>query len=385
MEYDAYVASLNLLDADGIAAVAGDLNVTIDPETAYLNSKLPFAFNYKDIDYDVTHDNDEEGEHGSHVAGIATANTWIPQGEGFVKGLESVYVQGVAPEAQLLTMKVFGKGGSPYDSDYFAAIEDAIVLGADVVNLSLGSIAPGRGTHDNPIFEAVMDDLTESDTVVAISAGNSGPWAEMAENGGYLYAEDVSLDTVGQPGSFTHSLAVASVENDGMVGYYVTVGGQMIVYNEDNRDGQFTNQPFTSIAGEHEYIFLDGVGKAEDWAAVADVLKGKIALCARGETNFVEKATLAVEAGAKAVFIYNNQSGMITLDLTEYTYSNPVAAISEEQGAIIRAASTPVTDDAGNVLYLTGKMVVSDTIGLGTFDSEYETMSSFSSMRAVKA
>ena len=379
MEYDAYVASLNLLDADKIAAVAGDLNVTIDPETAYLNSKLPFAFNYKDIDYDVTHDNDEEGEHGSHVAGIATANTWIPQGEGFVKGLESVYVQGVAPEAQLLTMKVFGKGGSPYDSDYFAAIEDAIVLGADVVNLSLGSIAPGRGTHDNPIFEAVMDDLTESDTVVAISAGNSGPWAEMAENGGYLYAEDVSLDTVGQPGSFTHSLAVASVENDGMVGYYVTVGGQMIVYNEDNRDGQFTNQPFTTIAGEHEYIFLDGVGKAEDWAAVADVLKGKIALCARGETNFVEKATLAVEAGAKAVFIYNNQSGMITLDLTEYTYSNPVAALSQVQGAIIRAASTPVTDDAGNVLYLTGKMVVSDTIGLGTFDSEYETMSSFSS------
>ena len=379
MSYDAYVASLELLDAKAVAAVADKLNVTIDPESAYLSSKLPFAYNYKDSDYDVTHDNDEEGEHGSHVAGIATANTWIPQDEGFVKALESVYVQGVAPEAQLLTMKVFGKGGSPYDSDYFAAIEDAIILGADAVNLSLGSVAPGRGTHDNPVFEDIMDDLTASDTVVSISAGNSGPWAEMAENGGYLYATDVSLDTVGQPGSFTNSLAVASVENDGMVGYYVTVGGQMIVYNEDNRDGQFTNQPFTSIAGEHEYIFLDGVGKAEDWAAVADVLPGKIALCARGETNFVEKAALAVEAGAKAVFIYNNQSGMITLDLTEYTYSNPVAALSQMQGALIRAASTPVTDDSGNVLYLTGTMYVSDTIGLGTFDSEYETMSSFSS------
>ena len=379
MDYDAYVASLDLLDAGEIAAVAGDLNVTVDPETAYLNSKLPFAYNYKDIDYDVTHDNDEEGEHGSHVAGIATANTWIPSGDGFVKGLQSVYVQGVAPEAQLLTMKVFGKGGSPYDSDYFAAIEDAIILGADVINLSLGSVAPGRGTHDNPVFEAVMDDLTNSDTVVAISAGNSGAWAENAENGGYLYAGDVSQDTVGQPGSFTNSLAVASVENDGMVGYYVTVGGQMIVYNEDNNDGQFTNQPFTTLAGEQEYIFLDGVGKAEEWAAVADVLKGKIALCSRGETSFVEKATLAVEAGAKAVFIYNNQSGMITLDLTDYTYTNPVAAISQMQGDLIRTASTPVTDEAGNVLYYTGTMTVSDTIGLGTFDSEYETMSSFSS------
>ncbi|MBQ2383827.1 MAG: S8 family serine peptidase, partial [Oscillospiraceae bacterium] len=220
--------------------------------------------------------------------------------------------------------------------------------------------------------------------VVAISAGNSGPWAEMAENNvelgmGYLYNTDVSLDTVGQPGSFTNSLAVASVENDGMVGYYVTVGGQMIVYNEDNRDGQFTNQLFRTIAGEHDYIFIDGVGKAEDWEAIADVLPGKIALCSRGETNFVEKATLAVEAGAKAVFIYNNQSGMITLDLTDYTYSNPVAALSQVQGAIIRAASTPVTDENGNVKYLTGKMVVSNTIGLGTFDSEFATMSSFSS------
>ena len=379
MDYDAYVASLDLLTADEIAAAAADLNVTVDPETAYLNTKLPFAYNYKDADYDVTHDNDEQGEHGSHVAGIATANTWIPQGEGFVKGLESVYVQGVAPEAQLLTMKVFGKGGSPYDSDYFAAIEDAIVLGADVVNLSLGSVAPGRGTHSNPVFNAVMDDLAASDTVVAISAGNSGPWAEMAENGGYLYSTDVSQDTIGQPGSFTNSLAVASVENDGMVGYYISVGGQMIVYNEDNRDGQFTNQPFTSIAGEQEYIFLDGVGKAEDWAAVADVLPGKIALCSRGETNFVEKATLAVEAGAKAVFIYNNQSGMITLDLTEYTYPNPVAALSQVQGALIREASTPVTDANGNVLYRTGTMYISDSIGLGTFDSQYQTMSTFSS------
>ena len=211
MSVDAYIESLDLLDAAGIAKVADKLNVTVDPETAYLSTKLPFAYNYKDTDYDVTHDNDEEGEHGSHVAGIAAANSYIPSGEGFVKALESVYVQGVAPEAQLLTMKVFGKGGSPYDSDYFAAIEDAIVLGADVINLSLGSVAPGRGTHDNPVFEGIMDDLVNSDTVVAISAGNSGPWSEMAENGGYLYNTDVSLDTVGQPGSFTNSLAVASV------------------------------------------------------------------------------------------------------------------------------------------------------------------------------
>jgi len=388
LDPDAYIESLDLLDAEEIAAVSGDLNMVdyLDVDQAYFNAKLPFGFNYKDADYDITHDNDEEGEHGSHVAGIATANSWLYNAEEdtYGKAMDYCFMQGVAPEAQLLTMKVFGKGGSPYDSDYFAAIEDAIILGADVVNLSLGSVAPGRGTHSNSAFQAIMDDLTKTDTVVAISAGNSGPWAENAENSlelgmGYLYNTDVSLDTVGQPGSFTNSLAVASVENDGMIGYYISVGDEMIVYNEDNREGQFTNQPFTSIAGEHEYIFLDGVGKAEDWAAVADVLPGKIALCSRGETNFVEKATLAVEAGAIAVFIYNNQSGVITLDLTEYQHTSPVAALTQAQGAAIRAASTPVLDENGDVKYLTGTMTVSSTIGMGQFDSAYYTMSDFSS------
>ena len=51
MSKEAYIESLNLLDAEEIAAVAGDLNVTIDPETAYLSTKLPFAYNYKDTDY----------------------------------------------------------------------------------------------------------------------------------------------------------------------------------------------------------------------------------------------------------------------------------------------------------------------------------------------
>ena len=50
---------------------------------------------------------------------------------------------GNAPDAQIIVMKVFGQSGGAYDSDYMAAIEDAIVLGCDAVNLSLGSGAPG--------------------------------------------------------------------------------------------------------------------------------------------------------------------------------------------------------------------------------------------------
>ena len=41
-------------------------------------------------------------------------------------------------------MKVFGKGGGAYDSDYMAALEDALLLDCDTVNLSLGSSVSGH-------------------------------------------------------------------------------------------------------------------------------------------------------------------------------------------------------------------------------------------------
>lgn len=363
MSKEAYIDSLDLLDAEEIAAVAGDLNVQIDPEDAYVNGKIAFAYNYKDFDYDVTHDNDDQGDHGSHVAGIATANSWLYNSTtgNYGQALDYAFMQGVAPDAQLLALKVFGKGGSPYDSDFFAAIEDAIVLGADAINLSLGSTAPGRGHHTNSQFQQIMDSLTESGVVVSISAGNSGAWVENSENG-YLYNTDIGMDTVGQPGAFTNSMCVASVENDGMVGYYFTIGEEIIVYIEE----LFNNmKSLTTLAGEHEYVFIDGVGKEADWAALADVLPGKIAICSRGETNFTEKARLAVEAGAIAVMIYNNASGIIYLDMTEFAGDQPVVSLTKVQGAIIRENSTPVYDAQGNLRYLTGTLNISNTIGKG--------------------
>ena len=89
-------------------------------------------------------------------------------------------VTGVAPDAQLITMKVFGKTGGAYDSDYMAAIEDAIVLGCDAVNLSLGSGSPGFNRNSDETYQAILDSLTESGIVATMSAGNSGAWMDTA-------------------------------------------------------------------------------------------------------------------------------------------------------------------------------------------------------------
>ena len=64
-----------------------------------------------------------KGNTAPHVAGIATSNAYISNGDGtFSTALDSVLVQGVAPDAQLLVMKVFGQNGGAYDSDHMAPI-----------------------------------------------------------------------------------------------------------------------------------------------------------------------------------------------------------------------------------------------------------------------
>ena len=124
----------------------------------YVSAKIPFGFNYIDADLDVTHDNDKQGDHGSHVTGIAAGNRYIEQADGsFAPALDTALTQGVAPDAQVYTMKVFGKGGGAYDSDYMAAIEDAMILGCDSANLSLGSGNPGYSRQSDAKYQAILE------------------------------------------------------------------------------------------------------------------------------------------------------------------------------------------------------------------------------------
>lgn len=379
MTLDEYKATLDLLDVDEIAEVLDQLNAksrmaSLTADDLYLTSKLAYGFNYVDKNLTVNHDSDSQGEHGSHVAGIATSNAYISDGEGgYEDAIEAVRVAGVAPNAQLITMKVFGAGGGAYDSDYMAAIEDAIVLGCDSVNLSLGSGNPGLST--STAYQDVLNSLTESGTTVVMSAGNSGYWAENSNTIGYLYNDDVSFDEVGSPGSFTNSLAVASVDNDGFTGEPFSVAGKNIYYTQSS----YTNEPLSTIAGTYEYVFIDGYGTNEEWTALKDVLQGKVAICSRGSVSFYQKAEWAVANGAVATMIYNNTSGTINMDLSSYTKTNPCVALTQAEGDYIRSSSTPVTDEEGNVLYYTGTMEIKSGVSTEYYNNYYETMSSFSS------
>ena len=383
MTYEAYVESLNLLDVEEIASVLESLNAyerngELTAADLFVNEKLAYGYNYKDNSLYLTHDEDLQSEHGSHVAGISTANRYIPQGDSYVDALESVYMAGVAPDAQLITMKIFGVTGGTTDADYMAAIEDAILLGCDSVNLSIGTNAAGEPYYD--YFSELLDYMTTTDTVVVASAGNSGRWADttMFQN---PYNDDVPFNTVGSPGSLKNLLAVASVDNSGSVGYGFDIGDLTVVYTEPGDDyGQSamtTLDTSADLSGtEYEYVFIDGLGYAADYEGID--LTGKIVFCSRGESTFVDKANTAISRGAAALIIYNNQPGVIGMNLFGYSYNAPVAAILQSEGAEIRALSTEQTTEAG-LSYFTGKMTVFGKMTASFVESEYYSMSSFSS------
>ncbi len=385
-DLDSYIAGLDLLDTDEIQSKLSQLNIYATMQgknyaasDLYVNEKLPFAFNYIDKNLSVTHDNDSQSEHGSHVAGIAAANRFIPDGNGgFTNALESVKTQGVAPDAQIITMKVFGARGGAYESDYMVAIEDAIVLGCDAVNLSLGTGSPGWNRNQNETYQEILENLADSGIVAVMSAGNSGSWMENSGSPtGYLYSTDVSTTTTGTPGTSRNSLSVASVDNIGSTGYYLKSGDSMIFYGET----EYKNEPMTTLAGEQTYVFIDGYGTEEELAALGDAVKGKILVCSRGEISFYVKGNNGAAAGAIATIVYNNQPGSINMDLTDYTGRVPCISVTQADGAVLKANAKAVDDGKGNVLYYEGTVTVSDAVAVTRPDElpATYTMSSFSS------
>ncbi|MBR4444549.1 MAG: Ig-like domain-containing protein, partial [Solobacterium sp.] len=371
---------VDLIDKADIDELFKETNIYYETQGAvtsddvYLSTKVPYAFNYVDMDLDVTHDNDTQEEHGSHVSGIAAANRYVKDAEGnFVDALTEVHTQGQAPDAQIIVMKVFGKGGGAYDSDYFVAIEDAIILGAASVNLSLGSSNAGLTTTSNQYMQ-ILAELTQSDTVAVMSAGNNYDWSEPSI--GELYADDANFATGGSPGSFTQPFTVASIDNDGYTGTPFKVGGNNIFFS-DGSSAQ--NAPFTSIAGEYQYIAITGFGLEEEMAALKDVLAGKIAVVSRGNSSFFEKANAAVSNGAAGVVIYNNQPGTIGLNLKGYSYTAPVASVTQAEGQMFIANGEEKT--INDATYYEGTVIVPSASEVTTevYDAEYYTMSDFSS------
>lgn len=284
----------------------------------YFTSKVPYGYNFAEQNYNVI---DTGDMHGMHVAGIVGANgnkTEVDKKEA---------IQGVAPECQLLAMKVFANDpeiGGAYSDDIIAAIEDSVKHGADVINMSLGSNS-GFQESDEPEQKAIKN-ATENGVVVVVSAGNS-----QYNTAPYKIGDLYDTGVVGSPGIAKESLQVASYENTNImlfnVEYTSTSGNGSYTYEVNNLN------PAEVFKSEFELVDC-GLGQETDFKG-KDV-NGKIALVQRGGLTFGEKEVNAQKAGAKAIIIYNNRDGYIGGMFVDPAVNIPVIGMTTADGLALK-------------------------------------------------
>ena len=293
-------------------------------EGKYVSAKVPFAYDYADMDNDVA---DHDG-HGTHVAG--TIGGLVIDTDG------AVTFEGGAPMAQILAMKVFSDEGEGTSSDiYFYALEDAYKLGADVINMSLG--AQNGFTFDTELeteeFGNIYERLENAGIVACISAGND---YSMAENStmGYIGPEYQDYGTVGSPATYEGNTSIASVENLAYPSYTIDIGEDHVPYTDSSEDAMWRaafsgKDPVGYVvvpsADDSEMISF---GYAKDFEAT-DV-SGKIAVIQRGDISFEEKVENAANAGAIGCIVINNQAGVISMAIETFE----IPAVSVPQNSV---------------------------------------------------
>ena len=343
---DAPQRNSNAMTTDDIAAVLQDLNAydrmggKVTAEDLYDSAKVPFVFNYADSNLVGDHSRDNQGDHGTHVAGIAAANDDV----------EGTDVVGMAPDAQIIVMKVFGATRAGAADDIVAALEDAMLLGCDVANLSLGSTA--GFTSANNELDLIYERIASQDIIVAIAAGNDGTSAYQNMWGTDLNTtENVDNATINSPSTYANATAVASANNAKGMSDYFTYGTTKVAYTESRG----LNVTFNTLAalGELEFVVVPGLGEAADFEGL-DVT-GKVALVQRGTINFSAKLANAEAAGAVGLIVYDNvDSGeLFAMDMTDPATGGLPAGVSGNVPAVTISLSSGEAMIASEVRTLT--------------------------------
>ncbi|MCM6832428.1 S8 family serine peptidase [Leuconostoc mesenteroides] len=206
-------ADLRLTD-DSTAAISKDAAEAAIAKLGYgtyINSKIPFAYDYVNNDSVNTGTTVSGSTHGEHVAGIIAANGTVADGAtGTSKA--SVYVKGVAPEAQILAMQVIDEFPDENANDISRAIRDAVSMGANAIQMSLGIGVAEQDLTDEE--QAAVQYATDHGVFVSISASNEANAASIV---GSDTPNDISTayvpkndSTIADPGAAASAMTVAA-------------------------------------------------------------------------------------------------------------------------------------------------------------------------------
>ncbi len=238
--------------------------------------------------------------HGTHVAGIIG---------GVATSTTSLYAGGIAPDANIINVRVLGADGSGSTSDVIAGMEWAIAnrvrYNIRVINLSLGHPVTEPAATD-PLCEEVQK-ATALGIVVVAAAGNSGKSLDghtvlggIASPGNSPFAITVGAVNTWQTTSRSDD-SVTTYSSRGPTRYDLAVKpdvvapGNKIVSLEAT--GSFLSTHYSGLhvagSGTNSYARMSGTSMA------APMVSGAVALLLQGNPSLVpSQVKLALQSGA---------------------------------------------------------------------------------------
>jgi subtilisin family serine protease len=308
------------------------------------------------------------GGHGTHVASTAGGNANTP-----TNGPAAVFgpVSGIAPRARIAAYKVCwetGAGGSCFNSDSVAAIDQAVADGVDVINFSIS----GTRTNFRDPVEIAFLFAADAGVFVAASAGNSGPTAS----------------TVAHPSPWLTTVA-AGTHNRAVNGS-VTLGNGATYFGASVASAvgpkPLINASAAGLPGaDPTAVALCFAAVDNGGTPVLDPAKvaGKIVVCDRGVTARVNKSLAVSEAGGAGMILLNPSPNSLNGDLhavptvhlqntdraAVMAYAATAGATATINAAVISyAATAPLTasfSSRGPLLGANGDVLKPDLIAPG--------------------
>lgn len=257
--------------------------------------------------------------HGTEVAGIVAANGNFT---------------GIAPKSKLLSYKV-SNTGEEVSSDYIVeGIQHAIQDGVNVINISLGI----NSTNDE--IDTAIDNAVSKGIVVVVAAGNNGPEEATIGSPG----KDIDAITVGASYNNITSSLVATLEvKNKQYQVLPMVGTRMLI---GPVEGKITFGSYGRLSDLQNLNVKDSILLEERGSNI----KGE-------KVYFAEKEQNAANMGAKALIVFNNESGIFFGELVKpnktsnYVPRIPVISMSGGDGLALKAMLTPNTAGHLNIFY----------------------------------
>ncbi len=210
------------LTQEELSALYGKIGfqTSVGANGVYVNRKIAFAYDYAGNDTDLR---DEGLFHGTPAAAIAAGCTAQDS---------TISYRGIAWDAQLVLMKIADSrsedGRILVRTDAaLAALDDAVKLGVDVVNLSCGTYESCR--NEDLYLESVVK-MQQIGICFVCAAGNNGP--QGADKEGKISAEDIFYAAPNRLSLAEGVLSAGAADHLVTVKQYFEINGTRIYYKD---------------------------------------------------------------------------------------------------------------------------------------------------------